>query len=277
MLYYTLAEAPDLEADTLTIEIVDANGAVVRTLKTDAEKGAEGGGSGSAYALPAEQGLNRAVWNFATDAIEHELDDFVIASGGDKQIDGYTAGPGDYTVRLTHGDVTAEQPLTVRFDPRQEIDPDYLAEQQRLVKSAYDMLDEFQKTLIGLRQVREQAKIKLGIFEDNGETEKAEAMQAVIDAIDEWEDGNIATQREYFQDVLNWPDRLFTELQFLYGTLDGALPRVTEGMKERHADLKGRFEDAMGARDAVIAGAVAEANQMNVDMLAVPAMSAAED
>jgi len=270
MLYYTLAEAPDLEADTLTIEIVDGNGEVVRTLKTDAKTGPEGGGSGSAYALPAEQGLNRAVWNFATDAIEHELDDFVIASGGDKQIDGYTAGPGDYTVRLTHGEVTAEQPLTVRFDPRQDYDPAHLAQQQQLVKSAYRMLDEFQATLIGLRKIREQAKLKHGIFEDREQPEKAEAMQAVIDAIDEWEDGNIATEREYFQDVLNWPDRLFTELQFLYGTLDGALPRVTEGMKQRHADLKGRFDDAMSARDTVLEGPVAEANQMNEDALVAP-------
>jgi len=270
MLYYTLAEAPDLEADTLTIEIVDANGEVVRTLKTDAEKGAEGGGSGSAYALPAEQGLNLAVWNFATDAIEHELDDFVIASGGDKQIDGYTAGPGDYTVRLTLGETTVEQPLTVRFDPRQDYDPAHLAEQQRLVQSAYRMLDEFQATLIGLRKIREQAKLKHAIFEDNGETEKTEAMQAVIDAIDDWEDGNIATEREYFQDVLNWPDRLFTDLQFLYGTLDGAMPRVTEGMKQRHADLEGRFDDAMSARDTVLEGPVAEANQMNEDALVAP-------
>ncbi|MBS3745187.1 MAG: hypothetical protein KGY48_12610, partial [Wenzhouxiangellaceae bacterium] len=244
MLYYTLAEAPDLEEQALTLEIVDADGQIVRTLEIDAEKGAEGGGSGSAYALPAEQGLNRAVWNFATNAIEHELDDFVIASGGDKQIDGYTAAPGDYTVRLTHGETTVEQPLTVRFDPRQEYDPEHMAEQQRLVQSAYAMLEEFQATLIGLRKIREQAKLKHGILEDNGEASNAEAMQAVIDAVDEWEAGNIATEREFFQDVLNWPDRLFTDLQFLYGTLDDALPRVTDGMKQRHTDLKGRFEDA---------------------------------
>jgi len=276
VLYYTLAEAPDLDEQELTIDIVESSGETVRTLKSNAKTGPEGGGSGSAYALPAEQGLNRAVWDFDADPIEHELDDFVIASGGDKQIDGYTVAPGDYTVRLTLGETTSEQTLTVRFDPRQETDPDYLAEQQRLVQSAYDMLDEFQKTLIGLRQVREQAKIKHAIFEDNGETEKAEAMQAVVDAIDEWEDGNIATEREYFQDILNWPDRLFSELQFLYGTLDGALPRVTEGMKQRHADLKARFDDAVSARDTLLEGPVAEANQMNEDALVAPNIASAD-
>lgn len=276
ILYYTLAEEPDLEENPLTIEIVDDNGQVVRTLESSAESGVEGGGSGSAYALPAGKGLNRAIWNFATDPIEHKLDDFVIASGGDKQIDGYTAAPGQYTVRLTLGDVSVEQPLTVRFDPRQQYDPAHLAEQQRLVQSAYAMLDEFQRTLIGLRKVREQATIKHGIFEDRGETEKAEAMQAVIDAVDEWEDGNIATEREFFQDVLNWPDRLFTDLQFHYGTLDDALPRVTEGIKQRHADLKGRFEDAMSARDAIVEGAVSDANSSASAVLIIPEMTGAD-
>ena len=241
-----------------------------------ADKGAEGGGSGSAYALPAGKGLNRAVWDFATDPIAHELDDFVIASGGDKQIDGYTAAAGNYTVRLTLGDTTVEQPLTVRFDPRQEYDPAHMAEQQQLVKSAYDMLDEFQATLIGLRKIRDQARIKHGIFEEKGQTDKAEAMQTVIDAVDEWEAGNIATEREFFQDVLNWQDQLFTDLQFLYSTLNGAIPRVTEGMKQRHADLKGRFEDAMVARDAIVDGAVSDANGQGNSVIVVPGMTASD-
>ncbi|MBL37276.1 MAG: hypothetical protein CMP07_02585 [Xanthomonadales bacterium] len=275
MLYYTLAQEPDLEENTLVIEIVDGDGEVVRTLESSAETGVDGGGSGSAYALPAKQGLNRAVWDFAADPLAHELDDFVIASGGDRKIDGYTAAPGQYTVRLKLGETSVEQPLTVRFDPRQEYDAGHLVEQQRLVKSTYAMLDEFQHTLIGLRKIREQAKIKHAIFEDKGETDKAEAMQAVIDAVDEWESGNIATEREFFQDVLNWPDRLFTDLQFLYSTLDGALPRVTEGMKKRHADLEGRFEDAMNARDAVMEGSVAAANRTDDDILVVPEMGPA--
>ncbi len=99
--------------------------------------------------------------------------------------------------------------------------------------------------------------------------------RAVIDAVDEWEAGNIATDREFFQDVLNWQDQLFTDLQFLYGTLDGAMPRVTEGMKQRHSDLKGAFDDELGARDAVIEGVVTDANQANDDILVVPGMAAA--
>jgi len=281
VLYYTLAEEPDLEETALTIEFLDADGQVVRTLESDAKKGVEGGGSGSSYALPAEQGLNRAVWDFSTDPLEQELEDFVIASGPDKMIDGHTAAPGDYTVRLSYGETTVEQPLTVRFDPRRDFDPDDLAEQQRLVADTRAMLEEFQTSLIGLRKLREQAKLKKAIFEDLGEEMLAEALEGVVDAVDEWEDGNIATDREFFQDVLNWPDRLFTALQFLYGTLDGAMPQVTAGMIERHGDLEGRFTDAMAARDTILAGAVARANaafaEAGQGALVVPQMMPGEE
>ena len=54
-----------------------------------------------------------------------------------------------------------------------------------------------------MRKVRDQARIKHEIFEDKDGTEKVEAMQVVIDAIDEWEAGKIATEREFLQDVLN--------------------------------------------------------------------------
>jgi len=56
--------------------------------------------------------------------------------------------------------------------------------------------------------------------------------------------------------------------------LDDAMPRVTEGAKQRHAHLKGRFEDAMRARDAVVEGVVAAANQARADILVMPGMAA---
>jgi len=50
---------------------------------------------------------------------------------------------------------------------------------------------------------------------------------------------------------------------------------VTEGAKQRHADLQGRFGDAMEARDALLEGVVAEANRANDEILVVPEMGPA--
>jgi len=265
IVHYSLAGAPDLKETTLTLEVLNGDGNVIRRLESDAKKGAKGGGSASGYALPAQAGLNRAIWDFKHDPLEQKLGGFVIAAGGDGLVDGHTAGPGDYTLRLTLGERVAEQPLTVAFDPRLDYDPAHMAEQQRLVADTGGMLAELQQSVLALRKVREQAKLQKDLAKEAGNDALAEAAQAVIDAVGDWMDGVISTEREFFQDVLNWPDRLFTDLQFLYGNLDGAMPRATQGMKDRHADLKGRFDDAMAARDSLLAGAVADYNAAHAE------------
>ena len=73
---------------------------------------------------------------------------------------------------------------------------------------------------------------------------------------------------------VDWQDQLFTDFQFLYSTLNGAMPRVTEGMKQWQADLKGAFHNAMAARDAILDGAVSDANQAIDNILVVPEMPA---
>ncbi len=275
VLYYTLKSAPDLKKTPLEIAILDADGKIVRSLRTSDKKGAEGGGRGVDYALPAKAGLNRAVWDFARDPLPQKLGGFAIASRGGGRIAGATVAPGTYRVRLTLGETTLEAPLEVRFDPRIAYDPADMAEQQTLVGDAMAMLDEFQGSVLALRQVREQAKLRKELAEKAKKEELAKAADAVIKAVDDWEKGNISTERAFFQDVLNWPDRLFSELQMIYGDLDGAQPKVTQGMKDRLADVRGRFADAMAARDAIVAGAIADFNRLFAESgepgLAVPA------
>lgn len=256
VLYYSLAATPDLKENPLEIEILDEAGAVVRKLESDAEKGAEGGGG----KLAAKKGINRAVWDFTRDPLPQKLGGFAIGARGGGQIGGATVAPGSYRVRLTLGNTVVEQPLEVRFDPRLPYDPADMAEQQRLLGEASDMLSEFQTSVLALRKVRDQAKLRQELAKTSDKESLAEAAKAVVEAVDGWEKGNIATKREFFQDVLNWPDRLFSELQTIRGTIDGARPKVTQGMQTRLADVRGKFTDAMAARDAIVAGAVADFN-----------------
>lgn len=278
LLYYTLNAEPALEEAPLTIEILSEEGDVIRTLSTDADKGAEGGGRGSAYALPAKRGLNRGRWDFRTEPIEPSLGEFAIAGGPDKIVDGYNAGPGAYIVRLTFGETVIERPLTVRFDPGQDYDAADLAEQQRLVADAAAMLEEFHHSVTALRKVREQAELRASLADEGGLDDLADAAEAVAKAVTDWEEGLISTEREFFQDVLNWPDKLFADLQMLYGTLDDALPRASQGITDRFGDLKAVFTDAMAARDAIVETEITAFNrrfrEAGAEGLAVPAFAA---
>jgi photosystem II stability/assembly factor-like uncharacterized protein len=96
-----------------TVEILDANGAVVRTVKgTHKVKGKE-----QPY-VSNKPGINRYVWDFTEDAPVKWLG----AAKEDYQgpASGPTVVPGTYTVRIAVGGATLSQPLTVKPDPRDD-------------------------------------------------------------------------------------------------------------------------------------------------------------
>ncbi|MEO1476307.1 MAG: hypothetical protein AAFS13_07980, partial [Pseudomonadota bacterium] len=264
MIYYSLAEELDLEETSLTLEILNADGTVLRTLETDEELGPEGGGEGVMYRLPAEKGINRIAWDMRRDAVT-QIPDVWAVSGGDAQIvPGYTVGPGTYTVRLSEGDnVVGEAELQVQWDPRLEFDAQQITEQQAMAEQIYAMLNELHGSVNALRTVKGQAETRKAVIEKQGGSEAlADAGEAVIEAIDAWEQTVITEEREFFQDVLNWPDRIDADLQVLYGAVDDASQGLTKGMRDRFSDLEQDWRGAIQRRDAVIAGPVAAFNAL---------------
>ena len=51
----------------------------------------------------------------------------------------------------------------------------------------------------------------------------------------------IQPKQKTFQDVINFPNKLDVALMHIYGTIDGGEPPVTNGQKQRVADLKAEF------------------------------------
>ncbi len=274
-IFYSLTEVPE---DGIKLEILDAEGSVVRTLKSDKKKGEKGGGNGSSYNLPMKSGLNRAQWDLRTDALKPIKGLWSVAGGSDRKVDGYVIAPGTYTARLTVGDDSFEQGFSVAWDPRLDISQELIAEQTTMVGQAFDMLAELQRSVVSMRKAKKQAKT---IAEANDDHEALKAAgDAAVEAIEAWEKGLINTEREFFQDVLNWPDKLHSDLQFLVGSLNGGIPPVNAGTKQRFEDVAAIYRDAMTARDAVVSGEIAAFNQAFADSglaaVAVPSFTETE-
>ncbi|MDB4912796.1 MAG: hypothetical protein JWM95_440, partial [Gemmatimonadetes bacterium] len=94
----------------VTLDILDARGAVIRTFAADTAR-SRSGGRGAASDLPARAGLNRFVWDMTFPGPTG-------ASGGFGGRAGAMAAPGQFTVRLTAGGTTSTQSLVLRADPR---------------------------------------------------------------------------------------------------------------------------------------------------------------
>ncbi|WP_262696216.1 WD40/YVTN/BNR-like repeat-containing protein [Kordiimonas aquimaris] len=256
LLYYALDTVPE---EGVSIEILDDNGAVIRTLKSDEKKGGKGGGNGSAYTLPIKAGLNRGLWDLRTDALKKIDGLWSVAGGADGKVDGYIVAPGTYTARMTAGDNVAEQSFDVSWDPRLDVSASDINRQVDLAKRTYAMLDELQRSVIAMRTAKKQAKVQ---SEAHGDVESIKSTgEAAIKAIEAWESGLINVDREFFQDVLNWPDKLHSDLQFLAGVFNGGIPPVNAGAQQRFDDLVPVFDAAMRARDAVVSSEIAAFNE----------------
>lgn len=117
---YWFASAP---AGEVTLEVLDARGAVVRRFSSSASgerrvPPAEPSMRGPVWEtigtprLPTAAGHNRFTWDLTL------AGPFDPASPGRSGRNGPTVVPGTYSLRLTHGDWSATRPLVIKPDPR---------------------------------------------------------------------------------------------------------------------------------------------------------------
>ena len=253
-IYYSLAEEMDLEASELKLEIIDADGNVVRTIKTDEKKGVEGGGRGPVATLPAEKGLNRFVWALDTKPVEKISVPFQIGGFPDGIVDGFDAPPGDYTLRLSIGEETPqEQRLVITQDPRSEVSDEALKEKYDLVREAYGFVNDLHKSILTMSDLKAQIDALLERQEDNELPEDlVEAGQTLADALKSWDEAAVSRQRVFFQDALNYPDRMIDKLQGSYVTMASEPAPLPEGIKDRYQDIKADWLELRAERDTIL-------------------------
>jgi len=264
LVYYWFPEEP---SDSIQLEILDAEGAVLRTFRSEAP---DSSGTTDAAAqdddddddepeLPAEQGMNRFVWDLkrkGPDLIDDAL--FSLAYTGD-----YYVVPGTYAVRLSVGDSTTTRPFRVLKDPRlQDVTQADLEAQNALLAEIAAELEAVHDAIRELRSVREQSE---AVAERAGEagfegnwTEQAEAIAEKLTAVEE---ELIQHRAETGQDLLNFPPRLDDQLAYVYSHVYPAYGRPTQGDYQRLTDLRAEIAPHMTAIREIIDTDVAAFNE----------------
>jgi photosystem II stability/assembly factor-like uncharacterized protein len=258
VIYYTLGEEPDLDETPLKMEILDADGNVIRTLKSD-PKNRDGGGSESAYKLPVHKGLNKAVWDYRSENYSEIKGLYVLSGGGDNITGGAKQRPGDYTVRLTFDGDVMEQPLTVQYDPRIEVTNAQLMEKYDLTDQIDVALRDITDSLKTARDARTQAKAQTS--DDANDDDLKKLAQDIVDAVDAWEAKVVSVDRTYFQDTLNWPDMVFADMQDIYRIVDSTIPPMNQHMRERFGHINDRWQALKPEYDEILSGPVAAFNE----------------
>ena len=260
---------------TLSLEILDRNGNLVRSYTNKSEKMKSWpGGPPANAALPTTAGLNRFNWDLRRATLPPVDDIFVL---GDYR--GSLVPPGDYTLRLSGPTDTLTTVATLLPDPTLEATPDAYATQSALLQATEAAVLDIHQSVNRMRQVRAQlTSLNAQLAEVSGTDMLVKEGKAIIERIDTWEADLIQPEQKTFQDVINFPNRLNAELMNLKSRVDGPVPVVTAGAEERLAELTTDWATYRSVLDRIIAEDVAAYNvlyrELDLPALLVPPVEA---
>jgi hypothetical protein len=261
VVYYHLKnELKDKEE--LTLEFLDSSGKSIRKFSNigpeeDAPAPAgEFGPPPAAQRLRPKAGLNRFVWNLRhADATRFR--GMILWAGS---LNGPTAVPGSYQVRLSAAGKTLTESFEVKKDPRLATTQADFQKQFELLSKIRDKLTETHDGVTRIRETRDQVKA----FADRAKGNKAVAdgAKSLSDKLTAIEEALYQTKNQSNQDPLNFPIRLNNKLASLAGVVAGAENAPTDQSFAVYDDLVARIDAELAKLKTVLSADVAAFNQL---------------
>ncbi len=261
---YYLAE----DAGSVTLEVVDSGGEVVRTFEAaaDAEEAGEnyspaalsfGGGGGG---LPEVAGGAHA---FRWDLRYPAWTDFEGRIMWAARPMGPMAVPGTYTVRMTVDDgAPLSRDFQVRMNPDLEgVTEAHLRERFELAIRIRDRVSEANEAVIRVRDIKAQVGERLEETDD--EDIKAQAAM-VRDNLSAVEAEIYQVRNRSNQDPLNYPIRINNKLAALLGLVEGSESRPTDQSYVVFRRLAGLLDEQIEQLETVILRDVGRLNELLV-------------
>lgn len=257
-----------LDSTELKLEVLQNNN-VIRTITNQKPKDFKSwpGGPSKPQVLPSKKGYNRFTWDFKKENLPSV--DKVFVLGG---YQGSAVAPGTYTLKLSMGDVSSETTVTVLPNPKVKGTPADYAEQQKILNTIESTVTDIHEAVNAMRSAKSQLKQYSDLLKDN---EAAESLvkkgDSLTKRITQWEENLIQPKQKTFQDVINFTNRLNSQLLNLHGYVDAVEPKVTAGAKQRLQDLLGQWSGLKNEHDAIINTEMKEFNDL-YKKLGIPAI-----
>jgi hypothetical protein len=254
--YYLKSEG----SEKVEITILDAEGRVVRSI--------EG---------PKDAGINRIWWDLRYEATtEIKLltsppyaPEIGVGPEGWRAFPGggrlsVLIPPGNYTVRLTAGDQTFEQPLEVRKDPN-------TAGSEQDIKAQTKVLMEIREELNTVaRRINQIESIRAQLLALTSRLDESEDDQAINSAADELDKKLVAVEEQLFQmkitgrgqDMIRYPTQLVGKIIHLADGLAVSDFPPTEEQLEVHKLLVQSLESLSKSLDGILSGDLEDFNTL---------------
>jgi photosystem II stability/assembly factor-like uncharacterized protein len=237
------------EDKKISLEILDASGAIVRRYPPPDETPAGGPGEGPPRTpWKPKAGMNRVSWDLRHESPKKVPGLFVFGA-----IQGRKVMPGTYQVRLKAGDETRTQTLEVKKDPRLDTAMSAYQEQDDFLKNVANEISVIHESVNRLRKVREQVQSFLDRAKDHeGGSAIQESGKAFVEKLDAMEDQLIQKRTVDGQTVINFPVQLNHHFIILHGAVDSSEEGVIQGARDRLNDLMVQWHEKKAALDSLL-------------------------
>ncbi len=265
IIHYYLKAKTD---STLTLDIIDPNGKLVRTYSSKKDVVAPNPMRITGDpTLETSAGMNRIVWDFRTENQILVPDIFLPNS-----LAGYRVKPGRYTAKIKFMDKEMSQTFELLPDPRIKASAAQYEEQAKVLEQIYNHLNEIHEGVNKMNKVKEQVKIISEMSESKSLKEEAEKLMKKINDL---EGELIQRKQKTFQDVINFPNKLNADFAHLKEEIvDTNNPIVTEGAKKRLQDLNAIWQQRKAEMQKILTEDVQKFNdlykQQNPNPVRVP-------
>ena len=230
------SRAPEKQANANPGGVAPAEQQQASTGEEDEEGPRRGGG---ATRLPAEQGMNRFVWDLRyPDATG--FPGMILWGGG---LRGPLVTPGTYQMKLTVDGKTQTQSFEVLKDPRISTTADEFSKQLALLLKIRDKLSETNRAILEIRDVRGQIDaLTKRVREQQNMMPVTDAGKALNGKLRTIEETLYQTKNRSSQDPLNFPIRLNNKLAALGSVVDSADAEPTSQSYVIYEDLVTRID-----------------------------------
>jgi hypothetical protein len=255
------------EAEQVTVEILDADGQVIRSFTGTAEeekkREAEGprdeeasffrGGPPARLGLKA--GMNRFTWDMRY-APATEVPNLILWAGS---VRGPIAPPGRYGVRLIAGGETQTQAFRIERHPLGAATDADLQEQFALARQIHARVSEANQAVIRIRALKDQIAERGTKVRQARVAQAGAALAATLTEIE----GEIYQYRNRSsQDPLNYPIRLNNKLAALQSTVEYGDAKPTDQAYAVFKELSSRLDAQLSRLEAVVKTDLASFNRL---------------
>ncbi|MDX2184857.1 MAG: glycosyl hydrolase [Gemmatimonadaceae bacterium] len=236
--FFRLAAAPD-SATPVTIDVLDASGAVVRRVSTASRD--------SAQRYVARAGLNEWIWNLRREAPTtlRGIQLFGAPQGG-----GARVSAGTYTVRLTVGTQTLTTKLELLRDPRLDAPAEAVAARDAMANQLAMRIGEVHDAVVRVRDLKTQLSAAIARAADAPNVNAIRAAGRSVTAKLDGVEPQMTTKATNGQDIINYANGINGQIGFLLGQIEGN-PVLTEGSRQRMGELEQQWTKLKAVLDAI--------------------------